>query len=108
MMNRATKMLALLPLLACAAGSGAAPGVPDDWPQWRGPSRDGVWKEQGVVAKFDTPQLAPRWRVPVSNGYSGPTVAVPATTHKPLPSAFMPFALIFARPLTPRIVRLSR
>jgi len=75
MMNRATKMLALLPLLACAAGSGAAPGVPDDWPQWRGPSRDGVWKEQGVVAKFDTPQLAPRWRVPVSNGYSGPTVA---------------------------------
>jgi hypothetical protein len=29
----------------------------DDWPQWRGPERDGVWREQGIVEKFDSPQL---------------------------------------------------
>jgi len=47
----------------------------DDWPQWRGVNRDGVWKEKGLVEKFAGPQLPIQWRVPVSNGYSGPTVA---------------------------------
>ena len=46
-----------------------------DWPQWRGPNRDGVWQEKGVVQKFDEPQLPIRWRAKISNGYSGPTVA---------------------------------
>ncbi|HEX7379095.1 MAG TPA: PQQ-binding-like beta-propeller repeat protein [Pirellulales bacterium] len=47
----------------------------DDWPQWRGPTRDGVWRETGLVEKFKSPSLKPRWRVPISSGYSGPTVA---------------------------------
>jgi outer membrane protein assembly factor BamB len=47
----------------------------DDWPQWRGPNRDGVWHETGVVEKFASSQLKPSWSVPISNGYSGPTVA---------------------------------
>ncbi len=47
----------------------------DDWPQWRGPGRDGVWKETGIVERFSDPQLKLRWRVPISSGYSGPTVA---------------------------------
>jgi outer membrane protein assembly factor BamB len=47
----------------------------DDWPQWRGPNRDGVWKEQGLLEKFEGPQIKIRWRVPISSGYSGPTVA---------------------------------
>ena len=46
-----------------------------DWPQWRGPNRNGVWLESDVVEKFDGSQLPLRWRVPVSSGYSGPTVA---------------------------------
>ncbi|MHC4707922.1 MAG: PQQ-binding-like beta-propeller repeat protein, partial [Planctomycetota bacterium] len=46
-----------------------------EWPQWRGPDRDGVWHEKGIVRKFDAPQLEPRWRVKIKNGYSGPTVA---------------------------------
>lgn len=47
----------------------------DDWPQWLGPQRDGVWRETGILAKF--PQGGPkvRWRTPVSEGYSGPSVA---------------------------------
>ena len=46
-----------------------------DWPQWRGPNRDGIWREKGIVQKFDSPQLPIRWRVKIANGYSGPTVA---------------------------------
>jgi outer membrane protein assembly factor BamB len=47
----------------------------DEWPQWRGLNRDGVWKEQGLLEKFEGPEIKVRWRVLVSNGYSGPTVA---------------------------------
>jgi len=47
----------------------------DDWPQWRGPDRDGVWREDGVVDAFAGDKVELRWRVPVSGGYSGPTVA---------------------------------
>ena len=25
----------------------------DDWPQWRGPKRDGVWRETGIVERFE-------------------------------------------------------
>jgi outer membrane protein assembly factor BamB len=46
-----------------------------DWPQWRGANRDGVWRETGLIQKFDGPDIKVKWRVPVSNGYSGPTVA---------------------------------
>ena len=46
-----------------------------DWPQWRGPNRDGVWPEDGIIRKFDSDQLPIRWRAKISNGYSGPSVA---------------------------------
>ena len=47
----------------------------DDWPQWRGPNRDGVWNESGILTQFDSPSLEPEWRSPVGSGYSGPTVS---------------------------------
>ena len=47
----------------------------DDWPQWRGPQRNGVWTETGVVERLDEPRLKNRWRVPIGSGYSGPTAA---------------------------------
>jgi outer membrane protein assembly factor BamB len=62
--------LTVLVLLLSAMASRA-----DDWPQWRGPHRDGVWREQGLLQKFESPQIKIRWRVPVSSGYNGPTVA---------------------------------
>jgi outer membrane protein assembly factor BamB len=49
--------------------------IADDWPQWRGPNRDGVWKETGLIEKFASPQLKISWRREISGGYSGPTVA---------------------------------
>lgn len=47
----------------------------DDWPQWRGPARDGVWRETGIIASFPSATLQPTWTAPVGPGYSGPTVA---------------------------------
>jgi outer membrane protein assembly factor BamB len=50
-------------------------GIADDWPQWRGPNRDGIWRESGILQKFSGPQIELKWRAPVGPGYSGPTVA---------------------------------
>jgi len=47
----------------------------DDWPQWRGPERDGVWRETGIVDRIPANGLNVRWRARVGNGYSGPVVA---------------------------------
>ena len=47
----------------------------DDWPQWRGPRADGVWRETGIVQKFKSDRLERKWAVPIGAGYSGPTVA---------------------------------
>ncbi|MEM4724057.1 MAG: PQQ-binding-like beta-propeller repeat protein [Candidatus Hadarchaeum sp.] len=47
----------------------------DDWPQWLGPQRDGVWRETGVLDAFpkDGPKLI--WKAPIGTGYAGPAVA---------------------------------
>jgi outer membrane protein assembly factor BamB len=47
----------------------------DDWPQWMGPQRDGVWRETGILARFpkDGPKVL--WRAEVGGGFSGPAVA---------------------------------
>src|SRR6188472_4175223 len=47
----------------------------DDWPQWRGPNRDGVWKETGIIEIFPPGGLRIAWRVPVGRGWSSPVVA---------------------------------
>jgi outer membrane protein assembly factor BamB len=47
----------------------------DDWPQWLGPQRDGVWRESGIVDKIPKEGLATLWRTPVGEGYAGPAVA---------------------------------
>jgi outer membrane protein assembly factor BamB len=47
----------------------------DEWPQWRGPNRDGVWPESGIIERFEGPEIKLRWRAEVAGGYSGPTVA---------------------------------
>jgi outer membrane protein assembly factor BamB len=47
----------------------------DDWQQWRGPNRDGVWSETGILESFPASGLKVRWRVPVGWGFSSPVVA---------------------------------
>ncbi len=47
----------------------------DDWPQWRGPTRDGVWHEAGVPDRLPPGGLKVQWRAPVGPGWSSPVVA---------------------------------
>jgi outer membrane protein assembly factor BamB len=47
----------------------------DDWPQWLGPQRDGVWRESGLVDKFPAGGPKVRWRTPIGEGYAGPAVS---------------------------------
>lgn len=60
----------------CLSFAAAIPDVAaDDWPQWRGSNRDGVWRESGLVESFDAAKLRRRWTAEIAAGYSGPTVA---------------------------------
>ncbi len=47
----------------------------EDWPEWRGVGRQGVWRETGIVQQFPAGGLRVKWRQPVRAGYSGPAVA---------------------------------
>src|SRR5216110_1366725 len=47
----------------------------EDWPQWRGSGRDGVWHERGIRKTFPAEGLPVRWRAPVGYGFSSPVVA---------------------------------
>ncbi|NQU52626.1 MAG: PQQ-like beta-propeller repeat protein [Bacteroidetes bacterium] len=49
--------------------------VAQDWPDWRGANRDGVWNETGIIEKFDSEVIKQKWSVPIGSGYSGPTVS---------------------------------
>lgn len=73
-MHDRMKTIVLLPI-ACLLIPPCGELSADDWPQWLGPERNGIWRESGVIDKFDTPQIECRWRVPISSGFSGPTVA---------------------------------
>src|SRR5580765_4835289 len=49
--------------------------IASDWPQWRGPNRDGVWTESGILASFPSAGLGPKWKAPVGFGYSSPIIS---------------------------------
>ena len=46
----------------------------EDWPQWLGPRRDGVWREEGIVDVLPQ-KLDIVWRREIGGGYAGPAVA---------------------------------
>jgi outer membrane protein assembly factor BamB len=60
----------LIVLVGCAGLCGA-----EDWPEWLGAKRDGVWRETGIVETFPKDGPTVVWRIPVGMGYSGPAVA---------------------------------
>ena len=77
-------MAALLPTVRAFAA---------DWPQWRGPNRDGVSKETGLLKEWpkDSPRLI--WQVnDLGGGYSTPSVAggrIYVTANKGLGDEFV-------------------
>ncbi len=67
---RRVRLTACAALAALATASLAA----QDWPEWRGAGRLGVWTETGIVDDLPD-ELLVRWRTPIRSGYSGPAVA---------------------------------
>ena len=61
--------------LALAALGFIPSGRSDDWPNWLGPKKDGVWHETGLLEKFPSGGPKVIWRKPINSGYCGPAVA---------------------------------
>jgi outer membrane protein assembly factor BamB len=47
----------------------------EDWPEWRGRGRLGIWRETGIVETLPPEGPPIRWRTPIRGGYAGPSVA---------------------------------
>jgi len=79
----------------------------DDWPQWMGPQRDGVWRETGIVETFPAEGPPVRWRTEIGGGYAGPAVVGNRVyvTDKQLPKGTQDPDNPFARGRTPATER---
>ncbi len=51
------------------------PAIGQDWPQWNGPTRDGLLAKGFVAKPIPKDGLVLKWTQPVSYGYSSPVVA---------------------------------
>jgi len=60
---------------ACSLVLTAEDLAAEDWPEWRGHGRLGVWTEDGILERFPEKGLSFTWRTPLRGGYSGPAVA---------------------------------
>ncbi len=67
---RKTVLCAVVLLVAASSALRA-----EDWPEYRGAGRTGIWKETGIVDTFPADGLKVLWRTPVNRGFSGPSVA---------------------------------
>ena len=68
MVSRSARAWALAVTVLPAGASLAA-----DWPQWRGPDRDGVSKEEGLLQQWPSSGPPQLWlRQEVGAGYSAP------------------------------------
>lgn len=47
----------------------------NDWPQWMGPTRDGEYRESGLLDRFPEDGPSILWEAEIGGGYSGPAVA---------------------------------
>jgi outer membrane protein assembly factor BamB len=70
-MKRTLLTLSLITLIASQAAANAA-----DWPQWRGPHRDGISQEAGLLGEWSADGPKKVWQVDdVDYGYGTPAVA---------------------------------
>ena len=60
--------ISLLLLLTAAAQAA-------DWPQWRGPQRNGISSETDLLQSWPADGPAVQWRTPLGNGFSGISIA---------------------------------
>src|SRR5947209_5006278 len=64
----------------CCLSVGAADPAPnvETWPQWRGPTRDGLVGGPKWPDSFTPSRLKESWRAPLGPSYSGPVVSADA------------------------------
>ena len=67
-------------LFATLLVAATCPAIAADWPQWGGPERDSVWREEGIVETLPavdpkTGMLPRKWTAKIGSGYAGPAVA---------------------------------
>jgi outer membrane protein assembly factor BamB len=63
------------PVLVCLAGFAASAALAGDWPQFLGPTRNGISTEAGLNWRWAPGGPATVWRYPLGHGWSGPAVA---------------------------------
>ena len=73
-MLRPMKRTALIAALTLSVATSPAAQA-EDWPQWRGAERRGVWHDDGILDRFPEDGLRFAWRTPIGPGYAGPAVA---------------------------------
>lgn len=67
--------LAVRICLAALIAGVIVPVRAEDWPEWRGKGRLGVWTESDILDVFPPGGLRATWRTPIASGYAGPAVA---------------------------------
>ena len=65
----------MITTLLVVAGPGVRDSSAEDWPEFRGKGRLGIWNETGLLETFPESGLKARWRAPVKAGFAGPAVA---------------------------------
>jgi outer membrane protein assembly factor BamB len=73
-MRPSSRILAIV-ILATRAAALSAQSLPEEWPQFLGPTRNGVYRGPALTESW--PASGPRvvWRLDVGQGFSGPVVA---------------------------------
>ena len=69
-----TKRIIIVAIVAGVTVSSGSLAVAQDWPQWRGPTRDGVVAAAGVPVRWPA-SLRAAWTVEIGEGYGSPVVA---------------------------------
>jgi outer membrane protein assembly factor BamB len=72
--HRLALVCSLLATLTVPAGA-------DDWPQFRGPARDGTSKETSLLRKWPAEGPKVLWTVPVGQGYAGAAIVAGRVYH---------------------------
>ena len=69
-LHPAVRFLVRASVFVCVGWSLCHPSAAADWPQWRGPNRDGISAEKGWTTKW--PEKGPKmlWKAKVANGHS--------------------------------------
>ena len=71
-LHQGTALAVLASLTILSGSSGVSTSTIDDWPQWRGPRRDGVSAERGLLKQWPAGGPPLVWQTKgAGDGYAG-------------------------------------